>query len=87
MYPTQAASYSRHMRPIEWTFDALPFRGILSRSSNKVSWSSISCFLAGFHANISTVLAYRKHILLGTRPMTVIDNPLQECDSAREISF
>ena len=82
MYPTQAASYSRHMRPIEWTFDALHFR-----SSNKVSWSSISCFLAGFHANISTVLAYRKHILLGTRPMTVIDNPLQECDSAREISI
>jgi len=72
---SSAVSCSRHMRPIEWTFDALHLCGILSHSSSKALWSSIR-----FFCNISTPLIHCFSIsqTCSTGDMNS-DNPYQEC--------
>ena len=53
MYPTRVASYSRRMRPIEWTLDVLHLCGILSHSLSKAMLITLSHYTYQFSLNLN----------------------------------
>ena len=63
-------------------YTSVEYCPILQAKPRRVQSDSLWCF----HTNISAILVYPKHVLLGTWPVTVLDNPLQECQSARQLS-